>query len=198
MNRKSIQRGGISPVAIAVAAVIAVGAIGVVGSYVSAANYGNATEASLDAKLENNENIYANGTQKVIEIAQVPSMYVDAVSKVTKEAIGGRYGADGSKAVFQMLREQNPQIDAAMFTKIQQVIEAFRNEFQNNQTALVDLKRSYKTELGSVWKGFWLRIAGYPKNDLKKYDIVTTDKARQTFETKRDSGIQLPGLRPAN
>lgn len=191
------QRGS---AAVAITAGIAVVAVLIVSifSYISAANWGNATEAALDAKLENNENIYANGTRKVIEIAQVPQMYVDSVSKVTREAISGRYGSEGSKAVFQMLREQNPQLDPAMFLKIQQVIESFRNEFQNNQTALVDLKRTYKTQLGYVWSGFWLARAGYPKQDLKKWGIVTTDKARQTFDTKRDEGIQLPGLRPAN
>ena len=198
MNQRKNQRGGIG-----VGTLIGIGAAVVIGltvvtSYISAANYGNRTENALDAKLENNENIYAQGTQKVIEIASVPQMYVEAVSKVTKDAIGGRYGADGSKAVFQMLREQNPSLDPGMFVKIQQVIEAFRNEFQNNQTAMIDMKRSYKNQLGYVWSGFWLRIAGYPKNDLSKYDIVTTDKARETFKTKRDTGIQLPGMRPAN
>jgi len=198
MNQLKNQRGGIS-----VGAIVGLGAAVVIGltvvtSYISAANYGNRTENALDAKLENNENIYAQGTQKVVEMAQVPQMYVEAVSKVTKDAIGGRYGADGSKAVFQMLREQNPSLDPSMFTKIQQVIEAFRNEFQNNQTAMIDMKRSYKNQLGYVWSGFWLRMAGYPKTDLSKYDIVTTDKARETFKTKRDTGIQLPGMRPAN
>lgn len=159
--------------------------------YISAYNLGNRTENQLSAILENNENIYANGTQKVIEIAQVPQMYAEQVSKVTREAIQGRYGQEGSKAVFQMLQEQNPQLDAAMFSKIQVVIEEFRNKFERAQTDMIDVKRSYNTQLGSLWTGFWLKIAGYPKLDLKKFDIVTTNKARETFETKRDSGIQL-------
>lgn len=159
--------------------------------YISAYNLGNRTENQLTAILENNENIYANGTQKVIEIAQVPQMYAEQVSKVTKEAIQGRYGQEGSKAVFQMLQEQNPQLDSAMFSKIQVVIEEFRNKFERAQTDMIDVKRSYNTQLGSLWTGFWLKIAGYPKLDLKKFDIVTTNKARETFETKRDSGIQL-------
>lgn len=159
--------------------------------YISAYNLGNRTENQLTAILENNENIYANGTQKVIEIAQVPQMYAEQVSKVTKEAIQGRYGQEGSKAVFQMLQEQNPQLDPAMFSKIQVVIEEFRNKFERAQTDMIDVKRSYNTQLGSLWTGFWLKIAGYPKIDLKKFDIVTTNKARETFETKRDSGIQL-------
>lgn len=196
MNRLS-QRGAISGALIAVLAMF--GFLFVVGgfvvmSYISAANYGNRMENALLTKVDNNQNIYANGTQKIIEIAQVPAMYVEDVTKVTQAAIGGRYGADGSKAVFQMLREQNPQLDASMYKKIQQVIEEFRNEFQNNQTAMLDMRNTYKTALGTVWQGMWLKFAGYPKTDLSKFDIVTTDKAAETFRTKRDTGVQL---RPA-
>ncbi len=196
MNR-STQRGAIST-----GLIVALGFIGmlilVVGmavvSYISAANYGNRLENQLLTKVENNQNIYANGTQKIIEVAQVPSMYVDDVTKVTQAAIAGRYGANGSQAVFQMLREQNPQLDASMYKKIQQVIESFRDEFQNNQTQMLDIRNTYKTALGTVWQGFWLKMAGYPKTDLKQFDIVTTDKAAETFRTKRDTGVQL---RPA-
>jgi len=170
--------------------------VAIVGSYISAANQGNRLEVAISAKYQDNENVYASGTQKVIEIAQVPAMYVEDVTKVTQAAIGGRYGADGSKAVFQMLREQNPQLDASMYKKIQQVIESFRDEFKNSQTVLLDQCRNYETLRGNVWSGFWLSVAGYPKKDITKMcTIVTTDKARQTFETKRDGGVQL---RPAN
>lgn len=159
--------------------------------YVSAYNIGNRVENQLTAMLENNENIYANGSQKIIEMAQVPKMYSEQVSKVTREAIQGRYGKDGSKAVFQMLQEQNPQLDPAIYSKVQLVIEEFRNKFELAQRDMIDVKRSYKTQLGSLWTGFWLGVAGYPKIDLKKFDIVTTDKARDAFETKRDKGINL-------
>lgn len=161
--------------------------------YISAYNLGNRVENQLVAMLENNENIYANGTQKVIEIAQVPSMYSEQVAKVTREAIQGRYGNDGSKAVFQMIQEQNPQLDSAAFTRIQVVIEEFRNKFETAQRDMIDVKRSYKTNLGSIWMGFWLGVAGYPKIDMTKFDIVTTDVARETFNSHRDKGINLNG-----
>ena len=166
-------------------------AVPAIFGYVSAYNLGNRTENQLTAMLENNENIYANGTQKVIEIAQVPSMYAEQVSKVTREAIQGRYGQDGSKAVFQFLQEQNPQLDPAIFAKIQVVIEEFRNKFELAQRDMIDVKRMYNTQLGSLWTGFWLGVAGYPKVDMKKFEIVTTERARQTFDTKRDQGINL-------
>jgi hypothetical protein len=185
------QNGSVALGIVAVVLVLLALIVPSVFGYISAYNLGNRTENQLTAILENNENIYANGTQKVIEIAQVPQMYAEQVSKVTREAIQGRYGQEGSKAVFQMLQEQNPQLDPAMFSKIQVVIEEFRNKFERAQTDMIDVKRSYNTQLGSLWTGFWLKIAGYPKIDLKKFDIVTTNKARETFETKRDSGIQL-------
>lgn len=160
-------------------------------SYISAYNFGNRTENHLKAIVEQNENIYAQGTQKVMEMAQVPDMYADKVSEVTTAAIQGRYGKDGSKAVFQMLTEQNPSIDAKMYAKVQTAIEEFRNKFEENQKTMIDVKRSYNVALGSLWTGTWLSIAGYPKVDMKQFDIITTDKARQTFTTHRDSGIQL-------
>ena len=83
-----------------------------------------------------------------------------------------------------------------MYVKVQQVIEAFRNEFKAAQTTLLDQCRSYETARGNVWSGFWLNLTGYPKMDVAKMcTIVSTDKARQTFETKRDTGVQL---RPSN
>lgn len=188
------QLGAISG---ALIALIIVGVIAFLGiaSYINAANYGVRTENQLKAKLENNENIYAQGTQRVMEIAQVPALYRDDLKQIVTAAIQGRYGANGSQATFQWIQEQNPTLDAGMYSKIQQQIEAFRNEFQNNQTELLQMRATYQNALGYVWQGFWLRLAGYPKIDLSKFDIVTTDTARRTFETKRDGGLQL---RPQN
>lgn len=175
-----------------VGAVIA-GVLGLslVGSYVSYANYGNRTERALVAKVDDNQNIYANGTQKIIEIAQVPQMYKNDVKEVFTAAINGRYGAQGSQAMFQMLREQNPQLDPKLYSKIQQVMESFRNEFQQGQKEMLDMRRSYETSLGNVWGGTWLSIAGYPKVNMKDFAIVSTDKAAETFRTKRDTGVSI-------
>ena len=185
------QNGNVLVSVIIAIAIVLCLAVPAIFGYVSAYNLGNRTENQLTAMLENNENIYANGTQKVIEIAQVPSMYAEQVGKVTREAIQGRYGQDGSKAVFQFLQEQNPQLDPSIFAKIQVVIEEFRNKFELAQRDMIDVKRMYNTQLGSLWTGFWLGVAGYPKVDMKKFEIVTTERARQTFDTKRDQGINL-------
>ena len=172
-------------IAAAVAAVVGI-------SYISAANYGVEAEAGIKAKYRNNENVYAQGTQMVIEVAQVPEMYAADLKEIVKAAIQGRYGTEGSKATFQMLREQNPNLDPAMYSKIQQVIEGFRNKFEISQTGLLDQCQTYEKQRGYMWRGFWLKLAGYPKLDIEKMCMpVSTSKARQTFETGIDTGIQL-------
>lgn len=164
--------------------------VGVV-SYVSNANYGNRAEKQITAAWENNENILAQYSLKIAEMAQVPDMQRDDLKEVYRAALEGRYGADGSKAVFQWLQEQNPQLNAEVYTRLQQTMEAGRNEFRVAQTELIDLKRGYETNLGYIWKGFWLRLAGYPKIDLSKYKAITSEYAQEAFETGVDKGIDL-------
>ena len=162
-----------------------------VSSYVTYHNYGNAQEQSIKAAYKNNQNILSQYNLKLGEVVQVPSMYKDDLKEVFDAALQGRYGENGSKAVFQFIKEQNPTIDSSMYVKIQQLIESGRNEFQLAQTQLLDKKRSYETALGNVWSGLWLRITGYPKIDLDEYDIVVEESTVKTFETKRDTVRKL-------
>jgi len=163
-----------------------------VSAYIGAANSGNEYEQVLIAQLKNNENILAQYSQKVMEVAQVPEMYRDDVIKVVTASMAGRYGEKGSQATWQWLKEQNPTLDVSAYTKIQQIIESGRNEFQNAQTTLLDKKRVYQTQLGYLWTGFWLRTAGYPKIDLSKYDVVSNDYASEAFKGLKERGpIQL-------
>jgi hypothetical protein len=173
------------------AMILAVGTLAVV-SYVSAANQGNEMEMGLKATFDNNKNLMAQYSQKVMEAAQVPAMARDDLLKLTKAAIEGRYGEKGSQAVFQMITEQNPTVDGALYRKIQQIVESGRNEFQNGQTRLIDQKRAYETQLGYVWKGFWMHLAGYPKVNLAEYKIVTTDRTESSFKAGREEApLQL-------
>ena len=182
---------------VAIAVVVSIFLL-IVPSYISAANYGNRVENTLKTKVEDNENIYAQGTQAVMEIAQVPGMYKADLLELVKADIQGRYGKDGSQATMQWLKERQLNLDASMYKAIQQQILAFRNKFEVSQREMLDQRNTYQVALGTVWQGFWLRLAGYPRIDLSKFTIVTTDRARNAFETKRDAGLDLGTLRPAN
>lgn len=162
-----------------------------VSSYVSNYNYGNRVEQQIKAEYENNQNIMSNYLLKVQEAGQVPAMMKDDLKEVVEATLSGRYGDEGSKAVFQFIQEQNPSVDASLYTKIQQIIEAGRNDFETAQTRLIDIKRSYSTNLGYAWKGFWLDIAGYPKINLEDYKIILSKDAKERFESGEDKAVKI-------
>ncbi len=178
--------------------VLAAVAFTLVASYITNANYGNRAERTLEATWEDNENILAQYSLKIGEIAQVPAMYRNDIKDIYRDVLKGRYGDNGSQAMFQFLKEQNPQIDAGLYKAIQQAMEAGRNEFRVAQTRLVDQKRVYVTNLGYVWKGFWLQTAGYPilnvgfKGGTDDFEIITSEYAIDAFATGVDKGITLP------
>lgn len=177
------------------ALVVVVGGIGFM-SYVSAYNLGNRMEQQIKAEWENNKNILASYGQKVAEAAQVPTMMRDDLQAVVVKSIQARYGENGSQATMQWIQEQNPSLDPQLYRKLQQIIEAGRDEFKSSQTRLIDVKRNYETSLGTFWQGMWMRIAGYPKINLADYKVVTTDNVEESFKTGREKApIQL---RPAN
>ncbi len=148
-------------------------------------------EQGLSAQYSQNQNNYDNFTKKVVEVAQVPAMYRDDLEKVTKAAISGRYGDGGSKAVFQFLKEQNPQIAPDMYVKIQQVVDSGRNSFEAEQKMLLDKKRVYLTTLKTFPNSVIAGALGFPKMDLTKIDIVTSDNTTKAFEEKKAGPIKL-------
>ena len=188
------QRGALSAGAIfgiiALVLVLGVGTI-LATSYISAFNLGNRYEQDIKGQYEDMENILAQFSLKAVETMQVTDAYKTDATELVKATMQGRYGADGSKAMFQMLREDGIKLDPSLYKQVQQVIEGGRNKFENAQTRLVDIKKGYKTALGSFWGGMWLRVAGYPKIDLTKYEIISSGHAKEAFDTKMDKGLQL-------
>jgi hypothetical protein len=160
-------------------------------SYVSAYNTANRMERSLVAIQDNNRNILAQYGQKIAEAAQIPAMQRDDLSAVVKTALESRYGQEGSKALFQFIQEQNPQIDSAVYIQLQRIIEAGRNDFAIQQTKMLDQKRIYETSLGSFWQGSWMQFAGYPKINLDEFKIVSTSRADDAFKTGTEEPIKL-------
>lgn len=160
--------------------------------YLGFSNTANGFETDIKAKYTNNRNVYDNGWKKVKEVAQIPDMQVEALQKVFETAITARYGKDGSKALFQFLVEQNPNLDQSTFIKIQQDVEAFRIEFASNQTGLVSQKQAYERFLTATTEGrFYNTFAGYPRIDLTLYDIVTSEKTEREFKSKKAEPLQL-------
>lgn len=197
---KNMQRmkGSINATTLVIIGVIAALVIGLFMAYVSAHNTANRLEQTIKSEAKNNENILATYGQKVQEAAQVPGMATADIVAISKAAIGGRYGENGSQAAVQMIREQNPTVDPSLYKNLQQIIEAGRDEFKTHQTRLIEAKRVYEVELGSFFTGKFMSMAGYPKINLDDYKVVSTGRAEDAFRTGREEApIQLRPAQPA-
>lgn len=148
-------------------------------------------ENGIKAQYEQNQNNLSQYSNKVMEAAQVPSMYKDDFKEVLTGALTGRYGKDGSKAAFQWIKEHDIKFDSSLYTKIQNIIESGRDRFETDQKLLIDKKRLYATSLETFPNGMVLGALGFPKIDLDEYKIVKSGYANDAFKSGVEDGIKL-------
>jgi len=150
------------------------------------------TEAGIKMQYQANQSSYDAYWKTIKEMAQVPEMYVGDLEKVYKSAISARYGADGTKAMFQFIKEHNPNFDSNLYTKIQTAIEAGRARFNADQAQLLDKKREYLALLGTTRALLFGGIFRFPTFDVEKeYGIVTSGETEQAFTTGKAEPLKL-------
>ena len=162
-----------------------------VGSAIETYNSFVSLEKGVIAQYEQNQNNYDNMWKKFKESVQVSALYAKDTEKVYKSAIQGRYGEKGSQAVFQFLQEQNPNIDASLYKRIQETVEAGRDSFEENQKLLIDKKRLYTTKLSLFPGSLIASVFNFPHIDLDKYGIVTSERTEDAFNSKKADEIKL-------
>ncbi len=148
-------------------------------------------ESSVTYQYKENQNVYSNMWKAFKESAQVTTMLTEDTEKVFKAAVEGRYGDKGSQAVVQMIKEDNPKLDGALYRQLQAQVSSGRASFEGNQKNLLDKKRAYENYLKSFPNNILAGFFGFPKVDLSKFDIVTDDRTNNAFETKKDDEVKL-------
>jgi hypothetical protein len=148
-------------------------------------------ENGIEAQYKQNQNNLAGYTNKIMDMVQVPKMAKDHIKEVATAAIQGRYGKDGSKALFQAIAEQNPTVDSGLYRQLMEAMEAGRTSFAADQTSLLDKCRVYDTYAESAPQSFFVGMFGYPRYEKSKCQPVITDQTAQDFEKKRTGPLQI-------
>lgn len=167
--------------------------------YIGWSNGANKFEADIPAQYEQMKNVYDNGWKQVMEENQIPQNYADQVKEIFQATMQGRYGADGSKAIFQMITESNPNVDPGLYKKVQESIEKFHSEFQASQTQIIALKQTYQTYITATTSGrIYNTVGSYPHihcgvpaGQPDDYQIVTSGKTQDDFKSHKADQLDL-------
>lgn len=183
----------------AIGLIVVLFGVGLILGYVGFSNDANGFEADIPAQYTQMQNAYDNGWKKVVETAQVPALQQAAYKDVYDGVMKGRYGANGSQAMLQFIKEQNPTLDPALYTKIQQTIETFHTEFEAAQQNIIARKQGYNRFLTATTAGRFYNMIGHyphihvgiPLGSQDDFQIVTSDKTQTDFQNHKSEPLNL-------
>jgi hypothetical protein len=186
--------GGLN-IAWVILGIIGVVVIVVISMLLGANSSANSYEKIIKATYLNNQNILSNYGAKLAEAAQIPQQYKKDFLDVMKAEMEGRYGPSDKahSTLANFVTERQLSFDSSLYTKLQEMIEAGRNEFQNGQTSLLDKKRAYETALDNIPSGNLMRAMGWPTINFDDYKTIVTEDTQRKFEQGTDAPVKVFG-----
>jgi len=149
-------------------------------------------ENNIDAQLSANKISLAGYTNKIMDMVQVPEIAKDHIKEVAVASIEGRYGKEGSKAIFQMIKEQNPTVDASLYRRLMEAMEAGRNGFDADQKTLQDKCRVYRNYYQTAPTSLIVGFLHFPKSGLDdRCKEVTTQQTEEDFQKHTSGPLKL-------
>lgn len=139
-------------------------------------------EEQIEAQETANKSDYDTMWKKFKEETQVTELQAEQIKDVYNDLIQGRN--QDTDLLFKVVKEDNPKLDTAVYTKLQKDISSSRDNFSNNQKKIADKIREYNTYIEK--KPFMKMITGRQKKDANDY-IVTSEKTEDAFSTNKDN-----------
>lgn len=198
MNTMNKQRGSAAVVILGFLSLILVSCLIFGSMVISKRNAFVRIENNIHMAYEESKNVHSNYVLRIQEMAQVPKMAAKQLSEVIKASNEGRYGNDGSKAVFQFLKEQNPNIPDSLYTNIQKEVTGGRLDFESKITRVNDNKGVAYNMLDDTVGGFILKdILGMPRKNIgyeggpDDYKVIMSEQSVETFQKGVDKPVNM-------
>ena len=149
-------------------------------------------QEQIRAKYDDNQQIYSTLGIKIEQSGLTADRYADQVVRSIEVALDKRYGKDGIQSNMVWIQESNPEIDAAVYKKLQQVIESEFTDFASNQRTLIDLGRTYRKKLRGFPSTVLAKQFGFSEADITEYmTVLKTDDAQRDFNSGKMTTPEL-------
>jgi hypothetical protein len=151
-------------------------------------NYDNAHQrllADIKAQEQKIESNYDKMFKTIAQQAQVTQNYFTEFKEIYKGIMVGRYGDGGSKAMWQWLKEANPQAPSNLHIKLMNTIEASRMSFDREQQRLANMSAEDK-KLFTTKPAKW-----FTSGEPRKVKIISSTKAKEVMKTGVDDDIDV-------
>ncbi len=141
-------------------------------------------EAGIEAEQGKIENTLGAGYKKMKSQGLAVDKYKEVFLKALEIGTTGRYGKNGVQAAMTWISESQPNLEPKVFQALQDAIEVTFNKFEAAQNARIDKVRAYKVSLGKFPGSMYAGMLGFPKLDLKKYEmIISSAEAKEAMES---------------
>jgi hypothetical protein len=125
------------------------------------------------------ESSYEKQSRIILQQAGILNKYSTDFKDIYKGMMQGRYGKDGSKAMMQWIKEQNPSIDASVYKKLMTTVEAQKTTFDRLQAQLTSMVAESNKMLKTAPSNWFV------DGDMKEAKIVSSTATKVIV----DSGI---------
>ena len=149
-------------------------------------------ELGITAAYDSNQAVLDQISQSIQGTNLAAKQYSDVVIKAITAGMSGRYGTNGSQASMQWIKENQQGIDPAVYSKLQQVIEANYATWKAAQVTLRDRVRVYEGSLQDFPGNMVASLTGFPRRDfdMALYKrMIVTEGTTEAFKTGRMQNV---------
>lgn len=122
-----------------------------------------ADESGIKAAWEDNMNVRDSMVKQISEAMHIAEQDRESLSEAITAYMTAQNPEDGRGQLMQWTQNAGVQITSENFTRVIDIMEAKRNEFQAANTRLRDKQRAYETSLGALPNGPVLGLIGFPQ-----------------------------------
>jgi len=178
------QRGNATVIVLlAVLVIMILGAFSLVGTYISMNNTAVKQRTQIDKLYKDSENKLSGYTLTIMDLVQVPKMYIKDFKETVTEGIKSR-SANDQNVIMKFAQEHNINISDKLYIDIMAAMKAGRDEFKTAQSAIQEACAVHTAYVKSIPQQYFISAENSDLNALeKKCTVISDADTRDAFDT---------------